>query len=262
MGRDMTSTAINGVALGKKGFAAMSLAAAFVLALCAGQGAVAYGASAIDEQEPNDSFETANVIKMNQTVYGTTDDYSYGGGDYFRVNLPVNGDVKIALANDARDSHNVYLYTYNSDCERVGDYLKKYGDVLGSSSMSIGLKRGANYIRIDTDNNNIPYHFKLTYVIGGTNVTKLTPSKKAFSASWVKKSGAAAYQVRYTPKSTYKLYDWDQAVKTTVSNKSGSTKISSLKSKTSYYVQVRIAKTIDGETYYSSWTPKKTVTTK
>lgn len=259
----MTNTAINGVVLRKKSLVAAGMAAAFALTMCAGQGAVAYGAAAVDEQEPNDSFETANVIKMNQTVYGVTDDYNSGdGADYFKVNMPVNGDVRIVLANDSRVYGYVYLRTYNSSCEQVGDYLRKDAQVLGTSSASIGLKRGTNYIRISYDNANIPYHFKLTYVIGGTNVTKLTPSKKAFSASWVKKSGAASYQVRYTPKNTYKLYDWDQAVKTTISSKNGSAKIRGLKSKTSYYVQVRVAKTIDGETYYSSWTPKKSVTTK
>lgn len=239
------------------------VAAAFAMAFCAGQVSSAYAADAVDEQEPNDTFETANVISMNQTVYGTTDDYNGGdGNDYFKVVLPVNGDVKITLCNDSRASTSIYLYVYDQNLNRVGDYLKKDARTLGSSSCSIGLKRGVNYIRIDDNDYNVPYHFKLAYVIGGTNVTKVTAAKKAFSLSWVKKSGAASYQIRYTPKSTYKLYDWDKAVKATVSKSSGSAKISGLKAKTAYYVQVRVAKVIDGETYFSSWTSKKTVTTK
>lgn len=264
MGRDMTNTAINGVVLRKKGLVVAGMAATFALTMCAGQGAVAYGASAVDEQEPNDSFETANVIKMNQTVYGQTDEDGYQY-DYYKVVLPVNGTVKITWENDARTESGDRLCAtvYDGTCNELNSWDTKT-NLLGSSTEYIGLKRGINYISINGwwGYYNAPYHFKLTYVVGGTNVTKLTPSKKAFSTSWVKKSGAASYQVRYTPKSTYKLYDWDQAVKTTISSKSGSAKIRGLKSKTSYYVQVRVAKTIDGETYYSSWTPKKTVTTK
>lgn len=248
------------------GFAKGVVAAStLALAFCIGQGATAYAAAAVDEQEPNDSFETANVIKMNQTVYGQTDESN--GNDYFKVTLPVNGNVKISWANDERGANSwnssLYLDVYDSNCASVNDWYKDAG-VLGTSSSYIGLKRGVNYIRISSNYNynNRPYHFKLTYVVGGTNVTKLTPAKKSFSTSWVKKSGAASYQVRYTPKSTYKLYGWDQAVKTTVSKSSGSAKISNLKSKTPYYIQVRVAQTIDGETYYSSWTGKKTVTTK
>lgn len=246
------------------GFAKGAVAAStLALAFCIGQGATAYAAAAVDEQEPNDSFETANVIKMNQTVYGQTDE-SYYDNDYFKVTLPVNGTVKVTWANDERtnDDGRLCFGVYDEDCNYIKGW-NCYTNTYGAATESLGLKRGTNYIRFyGSYYYNRPYHFKLTYVIGGTNVTKLTPAKKSFSTSWVKKSGAASYQVRYTPKSTYKLYGWDQAVKKTVSKSNGSAKISGLKSKTPYYVQVRVAQTIDGETYYSSWTGKKTVTTK
>ncbi|MDD5806679.1 MAG: hypothetical protein PUD02_05045 [Eggerthellales bacterium] len=242
------------------GFAA---ATAMGLTLCMGVG-TAMAAEAIDEQEPNNSFETANVIKMNQTVYGVTDDYDYSNcGDYFKVVLPVNGDVKITFANDMRADTNdrLAIRVYDASCEYVKDSGKRV-DTLGSESFSVGLKRGVNYVCVPYNYKNVSYHFKLAYVVGGTNITKLTAAKKAFSTSWVKKSGVASYQIRYTPKSTYKLYDWDKAVTKTLSKSSGSAKITGLKSKTPYYVQVRVAKVIDGETYYSAWTSKKAVTTK
>lgn len=255
----MVANRIASGGLAKGVIAASTLALAFYI----GQGATAYAAAAVDEQEPNDSFETANVIKMNQTVYGQTDE-SYNGKDYFKVILPVNGTVKISWANDQRTDGwgGLYVYTYDKNCSATNYWYRNTG-TLGTATVSIGLNRGVNYISLSGSGyQDAPYHFKLTYVIGGTNVTKLTPAKKSFSTSWVKKSGAASYQVRYTPKNTYKLYGWDKAVKTTVSKSSGSAKVSGLKSKTPYYVQVRVAQTIDGETYYSSWTGKKTVTTK
>ena len=60
--------------------------------------------AAVDEQEPNDSFATANKINMNETVYGEGDEYSFktgaeSGYDYYEVNLPEAGSVVLTFTN-------------------------------------------------------------------------------------------------------------------------------------------------------------------
>lgn len=247
--------------------------AALTLAFCAGQGATAY-AAAIDEQEPNNTYADATPIAMNKSVWGVissssaafttgASEYASGDQDFYKIDIPENGTVRFKLLNDVvgkgMSSLDFYLINKYRECVKE---IEVDVSTLRPHISEIPLKRGAYYLRAVSYGYVNPYHIKLTYVVGGTNVTKLTSAKKSFSASWVKKSGAASYQVRYTPKSTYKLYGWDKAVKSTVSKKSSSKKISGLKSKLTYYVQVRVAKKIDGETYYSSWTGKKAITTK
>ena len=92
-----------------------------------------------------------------------------------------------------------------------------------------------------------------------TSLTKLTKYKKAFKATWKKKSGIAGYQIQYALNSKF-----TKSVKiATVANKNtGSKKISKLKAKKTYYVRVRTYKVVNGKTYYSSWSKAKKVKTK
>lgn len=93
----------------------------------------------------------------------------------------------------------------------------------------------------------------------GTSISKLSAAKKAFTAKWKsQKTQTTGYQVRYSLKS-----DMSGAKTQTISsNKTTSKKVTSLKAKKKYYVQVRTYKTVKGVKYYSSWSTKKSVTTK
>lgn len=98
----------------------------------------------------------------------------------------------------------------------------------------------------------------------GTSISKLTGAKGAFTVMWKKQtepmstSRITGYQVRYSTKSSM-----SGAKTSTVSGYSKySKKISKLKAKKKYYVQVRTYKTVSGEKYYSSWSAKKYVMTK
>lgn len=97
------------------------------------------------------------------------------------------------------------------------------------------------------------------YVVKGYKVGK---GKKAFTAKWTKASAANqkkmdGYQIRYSLKSSMAGAKMKTAAKT-----SKSKKISKLKSKKKYYVQVRTYKKSNGVTYYSKWSGKKTVKTR
>ncbi len=91
----------------------------------------------------------------------------------------------------------------------------------------------------------------------GTTVSKLTPAKKAFIVKW-KKKAYTGYQIRYSLKSSMASSKTVKVTKASTVSK----KITKLKAKKKYYVQVRTYKTVKGKNYYSKWSGKKTVRTK
>lgn len=112
------------------------------------------------------------------------------------------------------------------------------------------------------------YTGKVTYrfsiIPKGTAITKLTKGKKSFSIKWKRQSTEMSasritgYQIRYSTSSKMTSSKY----KTVKGYKSTSKKITKLKSKQKYYVQVRTYKTVNGKNMYSSWSSIKSVKTK
>ena len=245
----------------------LSFVAVLVLTLCffPGKGY----AAGVDESEPNNTFGKANTISMNKMVYGTTDDEmtwsSLDGimteSDYFRFKAPLSGTVKFTVKDDSTNDY-VVFDILNSNNEMIDHNISNTGS-LASSTVSFPVSSGRYYyINVWSGNSGVDYQFKLTYSIGKTSISSVTPAKKAFKVKWVKKSKASYYQVRYIRKCIFTDYGWSKARKVKVSKKYGVKTIRKLKSKNTYYVQVRVARTIDGQTYYSSWSKSKSVKVK
>ncbi|MBQ7740543.1 MAG: fibronectin type III domain-containing protein [Eubacterium sp.] len=93
--------------------------------------------------------------------------------------------------------------------------------------------------------------------LGSPKLSKVVKAKKAFTAKWKKVNGIDGYQVRYSLKKNMK-----KSKTVNVKNTATSKKISKLKRKKTYYVQIRAYKTINGKKVYSSWSAKKKVKTK
>lgn len=98
----------------------------------------------------------------------------------------------------------------------------------------------------------------------GTSISRLAKGKKSFQVKWKKQSAKMAasritgYQVRYSRSSAM-----ENAKTTTVKGyKTVSKKVTKLKVRKKYYVQVRTYKTVNGVKYYSSWSARKAVTTR
>lgn len=83
-------------------------------------------------------------------------------------------------------------------------------------------------------------------------------SKKKIKASWSKVGGASGYQVMW---STYKNFSKNYKTKS-VKAKSLSKTVTAAQSKKTYYVRVRVYKTINGKKVYSQWSSTKKVKTK
>lgn len=101
--------------------------------------------------------------------------------------------------------------------------------------------------------------FKITMpVLTKPAISSLTKLKKGFTVKWKKKTGVTGYEVRYSTYSTMKYAK-------TITVKGASTlskKVTKLKAKKKYYVQLRTYKVVNGKKYVSSWSTKKSVTTK
>ena len=92
-----------------------------------------------------------------------------------------------------------------------------------------------------------------------TKLTSLKKGSKRFTAKWKKVSAqASGYQIRYSMKSSMA----GSKVLTVKNYKTTSKKITRLKKKKKYYVQIRTYKTVSKVKYYSGWSSKKTVVTK
>lgn len=92
-----------------------------------------------------------------------------------------------------------------------------------------------------------------------TKLTSLKKGSKRFTAKWKKVSKqASGYQIRYSMKSSMAK----SKILTVKNYKTTSKKITRLKKKKKYYVQIRTYKTVSKVKYYSGWSRKKTVVTK
>ena len=138
-------------------------------------------------------------------------------------------------------------------------YSCKAGKAVGSYKVTI--KGAGKYAGTKTAT------FKI--VPTGTSVSKLTKAKRAFTVKWKKPSKAnlkqtTGYQVRWsTSKKFTKKATKTMTVKaTSAAGRKCTLKVSKLKAKKTYYVQVRTYKKVGGKTYYSSWSKAKAVKTK
>ena len=152
-----------------------------------------------------------------------------------------------------------YWYNDYGDTKRITkgvDYTVKY-----TNNLNVGLAR----VTI-TGKGNYKGSTYLSFKIipKGTSIVRLTSARKAFKVKWKKqaakmsKSRITGYQIRYS-----KAKSMSKAIAKKVKGYSKvSKKISKLKARTRYYVQVRTYKVVKGKTYYSKWSAKKYVKTK
>ena len=91
------------------------------------------------------------------------------------------------------------------------------------------------------------------------SLSSVSAASKSFKASWKAIKNIDGYQIQYSTDKSFKKGNKTVTVK---GYKSTSKTVKSLKAKKKYYVRIRAYKTINGKKQYSSWSSKKTVTTK
>lgn len=225
--------------------------------------------AAIDEEEPNDDRATANTIEMGTTVYGDIYDSRYE--DYFKFTAPISGTAKLSIWADGftdDEDDGVEVIIYDSDTNKISN-IYDLCNTESCGSVSFPVKCGKTYyIRCSGrdyygfSREGISYHLRVDYSIGKTSIKSVRGKSGAFTVNWSKKSKASFYQVQYVKKSVYEDYGWTKAKKLNVASSSGSKTIRNLAKNKAYYVRVRVARSIEGVTYYSPWSAKKKVQTK
>lgn len=172
----------------------------------------------------------------NAKVTGISASYTYNG-------KTVKPKLKIKLAGTTLKFNKDYKVTYKN-CKSVG-------------TATVTIKGIGKYKSKGTK--------KITFEINpkGTSVKSVTAAKKAFTVKWKKPSATyrkqmTGYQIRYSTSSSMSNAKTVTVKKTTTTSR----KITNLKAKKKYYVQVRTYTKVKGKTYYSKWSSKKSVKTK
>ena len=101
---------------------------------------------------------------------------------------------------------------------------------------------------------------KITITVNpkGVSISSLSAKVGQFTVKWKKNSSVTGYQIRYSTKNSM-----ENSVKKTIAGKNKDKKVvKGLSAGKKYYVQLRTYKTVNGVRYYSSWSSKKTVTTR
>ncbi|MDD6191105.1 MAG: fibronectin type III domain-containing protein, partial [Firmicutes bacterium] len=95
----------------------------------------------------------------------------------------------------------------------------------------------------------------------GTSISKMFRGKRTVTLKWKRQSAKMAssritgYQIRYSRSSEMT----DAKMKTVKGYKHKYKKITKLKAKSKYYIQIRTYKTVSGNNYYSGWSKVRTV---
>jgi hypothetical protein len=215
------------------------------------------------EKEDADDADSAEKISFNELYTGdivTTNDE-----DWFKIVTPkYTMSYSLQVSNQSEKAgiqNRLGCRVYDSEMTCLSD--KTYGR-LKSGTEELVLSAGKTYyVQFYSKGSFVScyeYNFKLIAkdidFVGVPLVSKVSATSKGFKATWKKGTDATGYQIRYSTKKNMKNAK-------TVNVSSTSKKITKLKAKTKYYVQVRAyAKLSTGKKLYSKWSNKSTVTTK
>lgn len=221
-----------------------------------------------DAQTPRVTVKMGSKLLKNGTDY--TLSYSSGRVDVGTYQVTITGRGKYegsitkefsivpSYVGDWYFELDKTTYTYNGsriNPEIITSCDESNYDVEYSNNVNIG-KATVTIIGINNCEGTITRTFNITPK--GTTIKRLAAGKKAFTVNWnAQKYNTSGYQLRYSTKSSMA-----SAKTSNIGINSVSKKVSNLKAKTKYYVQIRTYKTVNGTKYYSRWSSAKSVKTK
>lgn len=238
----------------------------------------------------------SKLAKLGNFAFGYKDDWGWDDdfGDTYAVN-PVKGftacyftsdaNVKTllnALKNNIKATSAIkYIAISNYNIAKCGVTLGKAATYTGKAitpgvvvkSGSYVLKKGVDYTVTYSKNKAIgkavvtitgkgSFTGKISKTFNiipkGTKIKSVAGGKKSFTVKWYKQATQiGAYQIQY---SLYKNFKSAKAVKAGKSLTSA--KLSKLAGGKRYYVRIRTCKNVGKATFYSNWSPAKSVVTK
>ncbi len=119
--------------------------------------ALPLSASAANETEPNENYQTATVIALNANIYGALDNST--DEDWYKFTLTEKGSVQISFKHENINESNIRweMYLYSSDGSTHIDGGNGFWSIPGNKDVTtgeIGLDAGTYYIRIKHWNSN------------------------------------------------------------------------------------------------------------
>ena len=133
---------------------------------------VATAVAQVNEIEPNNSPETAQIITLGTEYVGKISSGTPADtGDYFRFSLTSPGNITLRLkpqtaGGSSASSWNIRLFDYATGNELLGFYVDRLDPVGGTTS--VGLAAGNYYVRIENNSGvvDVPYLLLVTLATG------------------------------------------------------------------------------------------------
>lgn len=224
-----------------------------------------------------DSCDMTDTIKDDGSATG----HNWGKGVVTKATTSKNGKITYTCSECKQTkSTTIYYpktvtlsttsYTYNGKVKKPTVTAKNSaGKTISSSNYTVsyaeGRKNVGRYAVKVTFKGNYSGSLTKYFTIKpkSTSISSLTKATKAFTVKWKKPTSMyrkqmTGYQIRYSTSSKMTSAKMVTVKSTTATSK----KISNLKAKKYYYVQLRTYKKIDSKYYYSGWSSVKKVKTR
>ncbi|MBQ9516557.1 MAG: leucine-rich repeat domain-containing protein [Eubacterium sp.] len=220
-----------------------------------------------------------NVMNLGEDYYvgyknninvGTAQMGVYGLGEYSGKSKTLSFKIVKPAAKVKASTLSVKLsatsYTYSGSAVTPGVIVKTgAGKTVSSANYTVSYPSARKNVGKYT----VTINFKGDYTGSvsrtfkilpkGTSISKLSGGSACFTAKWNKQTAqVTGYQIQYCVRSNFSKA---KSVKVKGA-KASKKKISKVASKKKYYVRIRTYKTVNGKTYYSSWSKTKYVKTK
>ncbi|MBR1763055.1 MAG: hypothetical protein IJ731_06780 [Eubacterium sp.] len=207
--------------------------------------------------------ETITINKtMQYTFDWANDDFQH----WYKFVPPITGTytAKTFTKDEAvrNDSGAISIAILNASEETIVEGL--WSDLSLKATAKAKLTKGKTYyIYIEYwQEQQIPMSTNITLNslnLTAPKISKLTPAKKQFKATWNPLKNIEGYQIQYATDSKFTK---NKKTVTVSGAKSKTKTVKKLKGNKKYFVRIRSYKTFNNKKYYSSWSKAKTVKTK
>lgn len=177
--------------------------------------------------------------------------------EYYRVSIPTNGQVDLAVINDSVGGDLTYCLkkTDGKEITPKDEWSSKQEVRQGNKKTSIYTLEKGNYYLYFTSRYTGKYHFDMKFSLAKPASLKVkNVAGKKIKVSGKKSGTISGYEVRYRVVGTSK---W-KTIKVK-GNKDFNCTIKGLKKNKTYEVQTRVSAKVDGVTKHSGWSSKKKV---
>lgn len=216
------------------------------------------------ETEYNDGFLTADVMTINQPIYGSMMYDSGTDYDYYRFTLTKAGYIDVSFVHAILENSSVSwdVTIYNSNRESIKT-MGVQGNKATSKMGMVYLSKGTYYVLVDNSyraEKTIDYQLKTYYTTPKASIKSVKSiAKKKVTLKWKKLKGVSGYEIIAA---TDKKFKKNKKVTKVSGSKKTKATVKKLKRKKTYYVKMRGYITVNGQKYYGSYSKVKKVKVK